>query len=147
MKKILAILALGFTLASTACADNDVITRDVKKLPVKAQEILTKQFPKATIQYIEIDKDLFEHTNYIVKIKEGIDITFDSKGNWIEVDGNKKMTVPAFFIPETIKTQVADLFPEATITKIDKEARHYDVELSNDVDLTFDKKGKLKGLD
>ena len=39
------------------------------------------------------------------------------------------------------------MFPGEKITKIDRDSREYEVELSNDVDLKFDKKGQLKEVD
>ena len=59
----------------------------------------------------------------------------------------KQGEVPAYFIPTNIKKQVNDMFPGEKITKIDRDSREYEVELSNDVDLKFDKKGQLKEVD
>ena len=39
------------------------------------------------------------------------------------------------------------LFPNAEIVKIDKERHGYDIELSNDIELKFNKKGAFMGMD
>ena len=44
MRKMFAILLLGMVIVTTACADNDVITRNVNDLPVPARTILKQQF-------------------------------------------------------------------------------------------------------
>jgi len=38
-------------------------------------------------------------------------------------------------------------FPDSQIVKIDKERGGYDIELSNDLDLRFNAKGKVLGID
>ena len=45
MRKIFAILILGIVIVTTACADNDVITRNLNELPAPARTILKQQFP------------------------------------------------------------------------------------------------------
>lgn len=146
MKKILMALVIGLTITATACAD-DVISRNVNDLPAAARTVLNKQFNNTKVSYIKIDKDLFQSTSYEIQLVNGWEVSFDSKGNWTEVDCKKTGTVPAYFIPTTIKNTVKDMFPNERITKIEKDSREYEVELSNDVDLKFDKKGNLKEVD
>ena len=136
MRKMFAILLLGMVIVTTACADNDVITRNVNDLPVPARTILKQQFAHTKVSYIKIDKDWFKSATYDVQLVNGTEISFDSKGDWTEVDG-KRSEVPAFFIPAPIKKQVNDMFPGEKITKIEKDSREYEVELTNDVDRKF----------
>lgn len=146
MKKILMAIVLGLAITTTACAD-DVISRNVNDLPAAARTILNKQFANTKVSYIKIDKDLFQSTSYEIQLVNGYEVSFDSKGNWTEVDCKKTGTVPAYFIPAAIQKQVNDMFPGERITKIEKDTREYEIELSNDVDLKFDKKGQLKEVD
>lgn len=146
MKKILAVLVLGFSIISIACADNERISRNLNDLPAEARNVVNKEFANTKVSYIKIDKDLFKSTTYEVQFVNGMEITFDSKGNWIEVDC-QRAEVPAAFIPAQIKTQINDMFPGEKVTKIEKEPRHYEVELTNDVDLKFDKNFKIKEVD
>lgn len=145
MKKILMAIVLGLAITTTACAD-DVISRNVNDLPVAARTVLNKVFANTKVSYIKIDKDLFQSTSYEIQLVNGYEVSFDSKGNWTEVDC-KQGEVPAYFIPTNIKKQINDMFPGEKITKIDRDSREYEVELSNDVDLKFDKKGQLKEVD
>ena len=57
MRKIFAILILGIVIVTTACADNDVITRNLNELPAPARTILKQQFAHTKVSYIKIDKD------------------------------------------------------------------------------------------
>lgn len=116
MRKIFAILILGIVIVTTACADNDVITRNLNELPAPARTILKQQFAHTKVSYIKIDKDWFKSTTYDVQLVNGTEVSFDSKGDWTEVDG-KRSEVPAFFIPKEIKKQVNEMFPGEKITK------------------------------
>ena len=60
MRKIFAILILGIVIVTTACADNDVITRNLNELPAPARTILKQQFAHTKVSYIKIDKDWFQ---------------------------------------------------------------------------------------
>ena len=60
MRKIFAILILGIVIVTTACADNDVITRNLNELPAPARTILKQQFAHTKVSYIKIDKDLVQ---------------------------------------------------------------------------------------
>lgn len=99
MRKIFAILILGIAIVTTACADNDVITRNLNELPAPARTILKQQFAHTKVSYIKIDKDWFKSTTYDVQLVNGTEVSFDSKGDWTEVDG-KRSEVPAFFHTE-----------------------------------------------
>ena len=146
MRKIFAILILGIVIVTTACADNDVITRNLNELPAPARTILKQQFAHTKVSYIKIDKDWFKSTTYDVQLVNGTEVSFDSKGDWTEVDG-KRSEVPAFFIPMEIKKQVNEMFPGEKITKIEKDSRKYEVELTNDVELKFDRKFNIREID
>ena len=75
MRKMFAILLLGMVIVTTACADNDVITRNVNDLPVPARTILKQQFAHTKISYIKIDKDWFKSATYDVQLVNGTEIS------------------------------------------------------------------------
>ncbi len=146
MRKIFAVLVLGIVMITTACADNDVITRNLNELPAPARATLKQQFAHTKVSYIKIDKDWFIFTTYDVQLVNGTEVSFDSKGNWTEVDG-KRSEVPAFFIPKEIRKQVDEMFPGEKITKIEKDRRKYEVEFTNGVELTFDRNFNIRDTD
>ncbi|MDE7005137.1 MAG: PepSY-like domain-containing protein, partial [Alistipes sp.] len=51
--------------------------------------------------------------------------------------------VPASVVPQAIREQVLKQFPKAVIEGIDRDRRGYDVELSNGLDLKFDRQMNL----
>ena len=76
----------------------------------------------------------------------GTEVDFDKKGNWDNVDCKTK-AVPASLVPAAIAQYVKAHYPNTVIVKIDKERGGYEIELSNDLDLKFNSKGKLIGID
>ena len=147
MKKTIAILAVGFIVSATACADRkDVITRNTGDLPAPAQTTLNKEFPEGKVSYIKIEKELFQSTTYEVQLVHGAEVSFNHKGEWIEVDC-KKAPVPTAFLPPSIRSQVNDMFPGEQVTKIEKDSRDYEVELGNGIELKFNKKFKMIEVD
>lgn len=96
MRKILFLMAMLVCSLQFAMA-GDVVTRDVNKLPVAAREMIGKHFSQTKVAYIKIEKDLFQTTSYDVKLADGIELEFNSKGEWLEIDCKNK-SVPSTFI-------------------------------------------------
>lgn len=145
MKKMLAMFILAMLTMQVAIA-GDVVTKDVNKLPASARETIKKHFPQAKISYIKIDKDLFKSTTYEATLTNGVEIDFDSKGEWMEVDC-KKEEVPAAFIPASVSQYVKENFPGQRIVKFERGRRGYDAELANGLDVKFDVYGGFLKLD
>ena len=144
MKKIFIALACVFTLAANACADNyQPINRD--QLPGQAQTFLSTYFPKAKVSLIRKETDVME-LSYDVIFTDGCKVEFDRKGNWTEVDC-LTLPVPAGIVPEAINKVISTHYPEAKVTKIERDHREVDVKLSNHVELTFNKKLQLIDID
>ena len=55
--------------------------------------------------------------------------------------------VPTALIPEQIKASVKKTFPGATIIKLDRDRRGYDVKLNNGMELEFNKKFEIVDID
>jgi len=146
MKKILFLIAMvvcsfQFVMAS------DVVTRDVNKLPVTAREMISKHFPQAKVSYIKIEKDLFQSPSYDVKLSDGIELEFNSKGEWVEIDC-KNQAVPGIFIPQTISKYMKANYNGHKIVKIERDRKGYELKLENGLEVDFDQFGgflKLSG--
>ena len=143
--KRLSILLVGL-LASfqMACAD-DIVTRDITRLPDKARTTLQTHFAGINISYIKIDNDLMK-TTYEAVLSDETSVEFDNKGNWTEVDCQRS-PVPAAFVPEAVKRYVREHFPGESIVKVSRDRRGTRVELSNDLDLDFNAKGRFLRAD
>jgi uncharacterized protein YuzE len=131
-------------LQSVTCLADDKII-PVELLPAPAKTFVKKYFPQATIEYATKDTE-FMGTTYEVRLSDGTEVDFDKKGNWDNVDCKTK-AVPASLVPAAIAQYVKAHYPNTVIVKIDKERGGYEIELSNDLDLKFNSKGKLIGID
>ena len=127
----------------TSLADDRMIP--VSQLPSTVKTFVTKNFSGKTIAYASKDVELMG-TKYEVMLNDGAKIEFDKKGNWDNVDC-ETYTVPAALVPASITKYVKANFPSTKIVKIDKERHGYDIELSNDIELKFNKNGALIGMD
>lgn len=137
-------MALMCLMMSASCVADDRII-PVEQLPAAAKTFIQKNFPGRTISYAQEDRDGLSKT-YEARLDDGTEVKFDKKGNWDTVDCETK-AVPAALVPATIANYVKSSFPGAFVVKIDKERYGYEVELSNDLELKFDKKGKLMNID
>jgi hypothetical protein len=145
MQKIFLMALVSLFTFQVLSADNDVITQDIKRLPQKSQAFIAKYFPEEKVSYIKIDKE-FMRTDYELNFVSGKEIEFNQDGEWYEIKC-KKTAVPAGIIPENIYAYVAQNFSNTLITKVERQYNHYDIELSNDLDLEFDLKGNFLRMD
>ncbi|MBQ4083126.1 MAG: PepSY-like domain-containing protein [Bacteroidaceae bacterium] len=144
MKKFLLTLACVLTLVTNACADNYQPV-DRSQLPEKAQNFLTTYFPEAKISLARKEFDVME-LSYDVIFTDGIKVEFDRKGNWTEVDCLTH-PIPSGIVPESINKVISTHYPEAKITKIERNHREVEVKLDNRVEFTFNKKMQLIDID
>ena len=133
MKKILFLLTCILTLTVVSCEKH--VTYD--KLPQKAKLFITNYFPDS--QVISVEKN---GSSYDVLLTDGTDLEFNKSGDWTEVNCQTR-PVPVGIAPAAIQSYVMTNFPEAFIVKIKIERKNYEVELNNDIELTFDKNGML----
>ena len=142
MKKMRLFLVLLVTMlvSNVAMADGRIILP--AQLPANAKAFVTTHFEGQKIVYAEKEWGIYEcHLNH------GTQIDFYKKGKWKKVDCNDFKAVPDVLIPEVIKQYVNENFPESIITKIEKERYGYDIELSNDLELKFNKQGYILRMD
>ena len=146
MKKSVFFLAalMCMMMNSVATFANDMII-PATQLPAAAQSFIQNTFPGQTVSYAKVDRD-FGRTTYEVCLNNGTELEFDKNGEIDKVDCTFS-AVPAHLVPATIADYVKTNFAGATIVKIDKERYGYDVELSNELELKFNKKGQLMNID
>ncbi len=139
---ILLIVMFGFgTLIN---AQETVIKQ--AELPKTAQTFLSQNFSgQKAIQIIK-DKGMIS-TEYEIRMENGTKVEFDGDGNWKEVDGKNKSAIPTGFIPSNITSYVSKNFPTYQISKIEKESKKYEVELTNGLDLEFNLNGDFLRID
>ena len=144
MKKYLLILmTLMFSVSSGYAFDKYSIDR--ADLPAEAREFLELHFPKSKIAMIKVDKHLLKKTDYDVKLVNGTKVEFNNSGKWTSVDC-KRSAVPEKIVPDAIKRYVKKNCPDVKIVRIEKTATQFEVELSDDVELTFNHLGQFKSM-
>ncbi|MCW3160964.1 PepSY-like domain-containing protein [Chryseobacterium oryctis] len=116
------------------------------QLPQSAKTFLGSNFKGAKPSYIIEDREIYGIDEYKVQLSNGMKVEFDSKGNWKKVDGHNQK-IPYVFIPTSIKNYSTKSFPNTFIKKIEKKRWSYEIELSNGIDLEFDRKGNFTKID
>ena len=127
-----------------ANADNNKPIQ-VKELPVKAHTVLTQHFTNQKVVLATIESGIIDKS-YDVVLQNGTKLEFDKKGNVTEIDC-KQNPVPEKLIPQAIYTYLQDNYPEQTVRKIEINKNEYEVELSNGLDITFNKHFQVIDID
>lgn len=139
-------LLLGVAFGLTSCEKEEVI--DVNGLPVLAAEFLNENFNAVKVLSVTREKEALSGTEYQVLLNNGVEVNFDKDGNWVEVDARDNVaTIPTEFILSAIVDYVKANYADAGINGIEKEKHGFDVELTNGLDLVFDKEGKFLRID
>lgn len=144
MRNILAIAIVTLTTFSiTAYAQKSTIP--ATQLPAAAQAFIKNNFKGATIASAQVDKEMFD-TDYKVYLNNAVEIEFDDKGQWEEIDGHHT-ALPASVLPAAINNYINTTYKGQHATKIDKKRWGYEVELTNGLELDFDASGKFLRID
>ena len=147
MKKILAMIAVALGLAiATPAAARDKVYHTADALPAAAQQTLKKNFPKAAVNRVKVDSNMFGAKDYEVVLSNGAEIEFKKDGEWKEVDCGHS-AVPAGFVPNAIRNYINKNHQGGVIVKIEKDSNDYEVELADGTDLKFDRAGKFLRYD
>lgn len=145
LRKITGAFILIFLLAGGFIFAQDKAI-SANQLPKTAKTFLASHFKGVTVSSAIEDREIYGVDEYQVYLSNGMKVEFDSKGNWKEVDG-KHQKIPFRFIPASIRNYAAKNFPNTYIVKIEKERWSYKAELSNGLDLEFDKNGNFTKID
>lgn len=150
-KKFLSgIAALAFIAVTVSCNNDDDDKETVigtSELPAVTDVFVKAHFPDAT--YVLIKKEHrpeSDGTLYEVKLSNGFEIDFDSEGNWVDIEGYSQ-AVPAELISEPIQAYLTANYKDFFVTSIDNEPGTTEIELSNRVELIFDRQGNFIRID
>jgi hypothetical protein len=145
MKKMFLLLAVSIMTIMPMMADNDkMITRE--ELPEKAQLFLIKHFADVDVLYVKAERDMGIITSYDVVLDGEVKVEFNRSGEWTNVD-SERTQVPNSILPQGVLDYVTKKFAKAYVVEIERGLMGYDVKLSNDLDLDFDKNGKFLRVD
>jgi hypothetical protein len=145
MKKLFLLLVVSIVGVMPMLADNNkMITRE--ELPKEAQMFLTQHFEGIEVLYAKADCDMGVVTSYDVVLEGDVKVEFNRSGEWTSVDCERG-EVPNGVLPQGVLEYVGKRFAGAYVVEIEKGLRGYEVKLSNDIDLEFDKDGKFMRVD
>lgn len=117
----------------------------VNALPAKAQTLLSQHFNGQKVMLATIETGVISKS-YDVVLQNGTKLEFDKKGNLTEIDC-KQGIVPVQLIPQAIKNYLKDNYAGQSVKKIEMNKKEYEVELTNGLDLTFNKHFQLIDID
>ena len=114
-------------------------------LPGEVNSFLTKYFKEEKIAFSKMDRD-FLKISYEVILSDGTKLEFNSSGEWKEINGHHKK-IPDGIIPDMIALKIAELYRQSYAVKAEKDGRNLEIELSNGLELKFDKNFNLISID
>lgn len=118
----------------------------VSNLPQTARNFISNHYANEKVALTKSEKEGLSSIEYKVILANGIEVEFDNKGNWTEVDA-KNFSVPQDIIPANIKSYVQKSFPENNIVQINKSKKGYEIELTNGIEVKFNKQGEFIKID
>ena len=148
MKRMIRILLIAIccmlscNMAANAGNDKPIA---INALPIKAQTLLNNHFNGQKVMLATIESGVVSRS-YDVVLQNGTKLEFDKKGNLTEIDC-KQGIVPALLIPQAIKNYLKDYYAGQSVKKIEMNKNEYEVELTNGLDLTFNKHFQLIDID
>ena len=137
--KFPAILAVA--ILTLSCEKEATIQQD--QLPTAANDFLAEHFQASKVLSVREEKEVLAGKEFAVMLDNGTKITFDKNGQWVEADAADRTALPTTFILKPIQEYVTTNHATAPVSSIEKEKHGFDVELTNDLDLVFDKAGKF----
>ncbi|MCA5005488.1 PepSY-like domain-containing protein [Sphingobacterium bovistauri] len=143
-----AILAVAVVFTMTSCdKDDELISND--DLPMVSKSFVSQYFGSAKVISTIKDKESSSTFEYEVKLDNGVDIKFDNAGLWQDVEARNDrdaLPITSFILPSIVSYVTAN-YATVGINSIDREVNGFDVELTNDIDLEFDKEGNFIRVD
>ena len=144
MKKSFFVALTALVCSLSACADNDQLIT-FAQLPEAAQATVKQYFDEGNIAFCTMDREWFGK-EYKVQFNDGSEIKFEGDGSLHKVDC-KYQAVPEALVPEVVRQQVAAQFPQAMIIEWGKDDRGWKAELNNKLELKFNSKYQMIGID
>lgn len=142
MKKILTISAALFLFAAIAVADDRPVTMD--QLPEAARTFIDANFAGEKILYASKEDNLIL-PDYKVALSNGSFLEFYNNGSLKSVES--KYGISTDLIPVQIVEFAKVRYPDASFLEYEVTRHHYEVKLSNHLELKFNKNYNLMQID
>ena len=143
MKNFIVSGIFALALLMTGCSDKPVLPA---QLPAPIQTFVQQYFPGQTITFAQKDLEL-TGWKYEIFLADGTHIDFDTDDMWDKSECSLTNPVPTALIPPPVASTIQANYPDAMITKIDKERNGFEVDLANGLELKFNKQGAIVDMD
>jgi hypothetical protein len=143
MKNFIVSGIFALALLMTGCSDKPVLPA---QLPAPIQSFVQQYFPGQTITFAQKDLEL-TGWKYEIFLADGTHIDFDTDDMWDKIECSLTNPVPTALIPPPVASTIQANYPDAMITKIDKERNGFEVDLANGLELKFNKQGAIVDMD
>jgi len=114
-------------------------------LPTKAKTFVRTYFDHYDIRFVKIEMTM-TRTDYTVQFENGMKIEFNSNGDWDEVNSPSDC-LPSDFLNNMIINHLNKNYPDCCLHVISKGKHKFEVELTNGLELVFNKKGEFLRYD
>lgn len=131
--------SIVFALGLTVSAQDKMIS--FEELPASVKTFVSNHFSKENVASVVLDRGLISD-EYSIFMNDGTQVEFDSKGQWTEMKSSANEVLKKF-IPAKISDYISQKYPSVLIKEIKNKRNNFEVELSNGLDLVFDKKGQF----
>lgn len=142
---LLSIASLVAFMAIIACekyVDDRPVSVD--KLPEAAREFLNQNYQAEDILYVIKDDDIV-YPDYTVGLANGVEVEFYNDGALKSIES--KNGIATDLIPIQIVEFVKVRYPDAYFVEYEVDKHHYEVKLSNRLELKFNKNFNLMKID
>jgi hypothetical protein len=143
MKNFIVSGIFALVLLMTGCSDKPV---PPAQLPAPIQSFVQQYFPGQTITFAQKDLEL-TGWKYEISLADGTHIDFDTDDMWDKIECPLTNPVPTALIPPPVASTIQANYPDAMITKIDKDRNGFEVDLANGLELKFNKQGAIVDMD
>ena len=142
-KAILFLTLLICNFAMRAESSRQIIT--FEELPTKAQEFVTTYFGSCPIRFVRIEIDVTK-TEYTVRFENGMEVEFNSYGDWEEVESHSEC-LPSGYLKKEILDFLNQNHPNTCLHEVARSKHKIEVELANGIELIFNKNGEFLRYD
>lgn len=143
MKKIVLFAVAMFSMVFYALADDRPVSYD--RIPESAREFISSNFPSDKFLFATVDDDLIR-PDYTVVLESGMTLGFASDGSLDKIEAGRT-AIPVSILPVQIAEYVDRHYPGSSYRSYDIDRRGYEVELSNGMELKFNKGFALVEVD
>ncbi|MCD8172290.1 MAG: PepSY-like domain-containing protein [Alistipes sp.] len=137
MKVSVVMAVMAVVLFSTGCGGKKAVTTE--ELPQQLHALIARDFPGESVAYALREKEGLGRTKYEVVLSDGTGIEADGDGDRKEIKCSHGNSVPVTALPQQIHSYLDAKHPDASVRKIEKTGRGYEVELSNGLEIRFNK--------